>query len=67
MGFDKSEIRKRLKEQRSGTMAAKPRIGLLPTGHFYCWDQFPGLKKMGMNMYAKLRKLLGGVAQIVAP
>ena len=43
------------------------RIGLLPTGHFYYWDQFPKLKKMGLNMYTKLRKLLDPMADIVAP
>ena len=31
----------------------KPKIGLLPTGHFYYWDQFPELKQMGINMYNK--------------
>ncbi len=67
MGFDKSEVKQLLNEQRAKTMAAKPRIGLLPTGHFYYWDQFPGLKKMGLNMYTKLRKLLDGMADIVAP
>ncbi len=67
MGSDKSEAKQLLNEQRARTMAAKPRIGLLPTGHFYYWDQFPGLKKMGLNMYTKLRKLLDGMADIVAP
>jgi len=33
-----------------------PRIGLLPLGHFYYWDQFPQLKSMGLSMYARLRE-----------
>ena len=27
----------------------RPRIGLLPTGHFYYWDQFPRLKELGLR------------------
>ena len=36
----------------------KPKIGLLPTGHFYYWKQFPKLRAMGLAMYEKLRKHL---------
>lgn len=45
----------------------RPRIGLLPTGHFYYWDQFPELKSMGERMYAKLREHLQGIGDVVAP
>ena len=44
-----------------------PRIGLLPLGHFYYWDQFPQLKRMGLNMYAKLRENLGAIGEVIAP
>ena len=30
-----------------------PRIGLLPLGHHYYWEQFPALKEMGLSMYAR--------------
>jgi len=45
----------------------RPRIGLLPTGHFYYWDQFPGLKEMGMSMYRKLRDHLEEIGDVLAP
>ena len=45
----------------------RPRIGLLPTGHFYYWDQFPRLKEMGLGMFAKLRHHLEEIGEIVAP
>jgi hypothetical protein len=32
----------------------KPRIGMLPTGHRFYWDQFPNLKQMGQKMFAEL-------------
>jgi hypothetical protein len=32
----------------------RPRIGLLPTGHNYYWDQFPALRDLGLGMYARL-------------
>jgi len=44
----------------------RPRIGLLPTGHFYYWDQYPGLKEAGMRMYAKLRGHLDPLGDVVA-
>ena len=46
---------------------SRPRIGLLPTGHFYYWDQFPNLREMGMRMYRKLLDLLQERAEVVAP
>jgi len=45
----------------------RPRIGLLPTGHFYYWDQFPRLKAMGEAMYAGLRARLEEIGDVVAP
>ncbi len=45
----------------------RPRIGLLPTGHFYYWDQFPRLKEMGLRMYAKLREHLERIGEVIAP
>lgn len=45
----------------------RAKIGLLPTGHHYYWEQYPRLKQMGMGMYAKLRALLESFADIVAP
>ncbi len=31
-----------------------PKIGLLPTGHKFYWEQYPELKKMGTKMYEAL-------------
>ena len=45
----------------------RPRIGLLPIGHFYYWEQFPRLKAMGERMYAALRDRLESIGDIVAP
>jgi len=45
----------------------RARIGLLPTGHFYYWDQFPRLKEMGMRMFDRLRGHLEEIGDIVAP
>jgi L-arabinose isomerase len=45
----------------------RPRIGLLPTGHFYYWDQFPGLKARGQRMYTSLCERLGQIGEVVAP
>ncbi len=49
------------------TPSTRARIGLLPTGHHYYWEQFPRLKQMGLSMYGKLRSLLETMADIVAP
>lgn len=43
------------------------RVGLLPTGHNYYWEQYPRLKSMGLNMYGKLRALLEPLGEVVAP
>jgi L-arabinose isomerase len=45
----------------------RAKIGLLPTGHQYYWDQFPGLKEMGLGMCANLRGMLEKRADVVAP
>jgi L-arabinose isomerase len=42
-----------------------PRIGLLPTGHFYYWDQFPDLKAMGQKMQAALLSHLESIGEVV--
>ena len=45
----------------------RARIGLLPAGHHYYWDQYPRLKQMGLRMYDRLRNMLEPMADIVAP
>jgi L-arabinose isomerase len=45
----------------------RARIGLLPTGHHYYWDQFPGLQDMGMTMFARLRAMLEREGEVIAP
>ena len=45
----------------------RAKIGLLPTGHNYYWDQFPRLKGLGLGMYARLREMLDQYADVVAP
>jgi len=45
----------------------RPRIGLLPTGYFYYWSQFPELKEMGLKMYAKLCRHLEQIGDVAAP
>ena len=32
------------------------KIGLLPTGHHYYWEQYPRLKAMGLSMYDRRRR-----------
>lgn len=60
------QARQKLIEERK-KIKPNPKIGLLPTGHFYYWPQFPNLKEMGMKMYRKLLSLLNERADIVAP
>ena len=43
----------------------RPRIGLLTTGHFYYWDQFPDLLEMGQRMDRRLRSQLGEFGEVV--
>ena len=42
-----------------------PRIGLLSTGHKMYWNQFPGLKEMGMRMHDKLIDKLSRIGEVV--
>lgn len=44
----------------------KPRIGLLPTGHFYYWDQFPDLKAMGQKMLQALLAQLEDIGEVIS-
>lgn len=45
----------------------RARIGLLPVGHHYYWDQYPRLQQMGLNMYGKLRDALATHAEVISP
>ncbi|WP_437222383.1 hypothetical protein SH661x_002754 [Planctomicrobium sp. SH661] len=45
----------------------RPLIGLLPTGHYYYWKQYPELRERGLSMYAKLRQQLSEIGNVVAP
>jgi L-arabinose isomerase len=45
----------------------RPRIGVLPTGHRFYWDQFPNLKEMGQKMYGGLREKLEQWGDVIAP
>jgi L-arabinose isomerase len=60
------EVQKRLVEEKKKN-ELRPKIGLLPTGHFYYWSQFPKLKEMGTRMYKKLLNMLEERAEVVAP
>jgi len=60
------EVQKRLVEEKKKN-ELRPKIGLLPTGHFYYWPQFPKLKEMGTRMYKKLFNMLEERAEVVAP
>ena len=50
MSSDFETVRQRLLEERKKT-GIRPKVGLLPTGHFRYWPQFPQLKGMGLKMY----------------
>lgn len=60
------EVRKKLETLKKEN-EIKPKIGLLPTGHFYYWPQFPDLKEMGMKMYRRLLEILNENADVIAP
>jgi L-arabinose isomerase len=45
----------------------RPRIGLLTTGHYYYWDQFPGLRERGARMSAALRERLQQIGDVICP
>ena len=49
------------------THVVRPRIGILPTGHKIYWGQFPGLKEMGLNMYAEFRAQVAKFGEVIAP
>ena len=44
----------------------RPRLGLLPLGHSYYWEQFPRLKERGLRLGEKLRERLEGIGEVVA-
>jgi len=46
---------------------ARPRIGILPTGHSIYWNQFPNLKQMGQKMYGRLCNHIEAFGEIVSP
>ncbi len=46
---------------------ARPKIGLLATGHLIYWDQFRGLKDMCMKMYDELIANLEKIGEVVSP
>lgn len=46
---------------------ARAKVGLLPTGHHYYWDQFPGLNERSVEMLAALRSMIEEWADVVAP
>ena len=60
------EVRQRLVEEKKKT-EVRPKIGLLSTGHFRYWPQFPKLKAMGLKMYEELLAMVGQWAEIVVP
>ena len=45
----------------------RPRIGLLPLGHHCYWEQFPGLREMGLRMGQKLEDMLCSIGDVVVP
>ncbi len=45
----------------------RAKIGLLATGHQYYWDQFPGLREIGLDMCTNLRGMLEQRTDVVAP
>ena len=60
------EIKQRLLDEKNKTQI-RPVIGLLPTGHFRYWPQFPKLKAMGTKMYKDLLAMLEQWADVVVP
>ncbi len=66
MSNEYEEIRQRLMDERKKN-EIRPKIGLLPTGHFRYWPQFPKLKGMGQKMFEKLLDMLKGWADVVVP
>lgn len=66
MSAEYHDIMQRLAEEKKKS-EVWPRIGLLPTGHFRYWPQFPTLKKMSLRMYEDLQAILGSWAELVVP
>ncbi len=66
MGSEYREVMEKLEDERRKN-SVRPRIGLLPTGHFYYWPQFPGLKEMGLRMHGKFLEMLKTHAEVVTP
>jgi L-arabinose isomerase len=66
MGDERSEILQRLSEEKR-QHEVKPRIGLLPTGYYYYWPQFPDLKERGVRMFQRLLALLQKEATVIVP
>lgn len=60
------EVREQLREEKKKT-AVRPRVGLLPAGHFRYWPQFPKLKGMGLRMYEQLLEMLKRWTDLVVP
>ena len=60
------DIRQLFRKEREKSRV-RPKIGLLATGHFFYWPQFPELKAMSLQMYRKLVTLLEGWAELVMP
>ena len=66
MAKQDEEILLRLAEERR-RHEVKPRIGLLPTGYYYYWPQFPDLRDKGLKMYRRLTSMLEKEAEVIAP
>ncbi len=66
MSSDFETVRQRLLEERKKT-GIRPKVGLLPTGHFRYWPQFPQLKGIGLKMYEDLLAMIGQWAEVVVP
>ena len=63
---DYEAVKARLLEEKKKT-DVRPRIGLLATGHFRYWPQYPELKKMGMGMYDELLRMIEQWADVITP
>jgi L-arabinose isomerase len=60
------DIRLSFRQEREKSRV-RPKVGLLATGHFFYWPQFPELKGMALEMYRTLVTLLEGWAELVIP
>jgi L-arabinose isomerase len=66
MAEREEEILQRLAEEHR-RHKVKPRVGLLPTGYYYYWPQFPDLRDKGLKMYRRLLSLLEKEAEVITP